>query len=248
MAPPPPITLPPQFAATEDIDILPAVDTNVAQEPAQSAVSRSVSCEWPGVSARQQQPPLSAPVRRSKERMGPMIKRQTSIAFDLDNVMADELAKLTPRSSKLTRSNTFCTIYTRSPVQLARGSASMANLKAAAPGSGSGSPLAPPLQPIMLPPTPSTADRFRVAGLGALLVASGVLTNVAFELLSKREPGCASLLTLFQYLTALAGELPRAAAHLRVSSQPRLEPTNPALACHQASLVALTVDPCRRAV
>ena len=45
----------------------------------------------------------------------------------------------------------------------------------------------------------------RLLGIGAVLVISGVLTNVAFELLSKRQPGCSSLLTMCQYLTALAG-------------------------------------------
>ena len=69
-------------------------------------------------------------------------------------------------------------------------------------------------------PAPSAAGALVVAGLFFLVVASGMATNVAFELLSREEPGCAGVLTLAQYLMALASSAPRAVAHLRRPSVP----------------------------
>lgn len=54
------------------------------------------------------------------------------------------------------------------------------------------------------------------------MIVSGVLTNVAFELLSKRQPGCSSFLTLCQYITALVGGGGRAAVqYIRSPALPR---------------------------
>ena len=58
------------------------------------------------------------------------------------------------------------------------------------------------------------ATSWKVAGLAAGLISSGLLTNVAFELLSKSESGCTSLLTLAQYAVALLAQLREAPKHL----------------------------------
>ena len=92
----------------------------------------------------------------------------------------------------------------------------------------------PPSSPVTLP-TPATppkeamvdnstrgqpsaaingASRTRLSLLSCSLVASGVLTNVAFEKLSKSEPGCTGLLTFAQYVVALIGGVPSARKHL----------------------------------
>eukprot|EP00966_Prymnesium_polylepis_P087551 2025881-Prymnesium_polylepis.2 len=68
---------------------------------------------------------------------------------------------------------------------------------------------------------PSAAGPLTIAGLVLLVVSSGVGTNIAFEMLSRDEPGCATLLTLFQYGTALAGGLRGARAHLLSPRIPR---------------------------
>ena len=60
----------------------------------------------------------------------------------------------------------------------------------------------------------------RVVGCFLLVLASGVGTNVAFELLARDEPGCASLLSLLQYTFALCGTLPVASTHVRSSKIP----------------------------
>ena len=73
------------------------------------------------------------------------------------------------------------------------------------------------------PSTPTTS-RLKIALLAFALLSSGLITNVAFEALSKLEPGCSGVLTLCQYLTALVGCMGQAGRHL---SQPAIP-----LRCH----------------
>ena len=60
----------------------------------------------------------------------------------------------------------------------------------------------------------SSGDLFRIASLATVLIVSGLFTNIAFEMLSKHDPGSSGLLTLFQYAVALVSCARHAPTHL----------------------------------
>jgi len=61
----------------------------------------------------------------------------------------------------------------------------------------------------------------RVVILFLIVVVAGTATNVAFEFLGREEPQCASVLTLMQYVSVVAGALPRASEHILRPRIPR---------------------------
>mmetsp|Transcript_75250 Transcript_75250/g.178793 ORF Transcript_75250/g.178793 Transcript_75250/m.178793 type:complete len:545 (+) Transcript_75250:32-1666(+) len=61
----------------------------------------------------------------------------------------------------------------------------------------------------------------RIVTLFTVVVVAGTATNVAFEFLGREEQQCASVLTLCQYVSVIAGALPRALQHLREPKIPR---------------------------
>ena len=69
-------------------------------------------------------------------------------------------------------------------------------------------------QHVVSEPTEPPTSLLHVSLFAFALIASGLLTNIAFEALSKLEPGCSGVLTLCQYLFALVGGASGTRAHL----------------------------------
>lgn len=159
------------------------------------------------------------------------LARQASVAWDLDGVMSDALVSMTAAKPGLRRVKTFTTVEAarsperkaqekatikspfsfsmlQLPTQYAKSSPTLLSEQLTPPPWSHDRPMPEPVisVPEEEPPTSGgSLANLRLLGISAVLVISGVLTNVAFELLSKRQPGCSSLLTMCQYVTALAG-------------------------------------------
>ena len=65
-------------------------------------------------------------------------------------------------------------------------------------------------------PSPS----YLMPALFAGVVASGILTNISLEKLNRADPGCGQVISLLQYLSVVAEQLPRAAGYLRAPAIP----------------------------
>ena len=163
--------------------------------------------------------------RRSITNVPPCVSHQA-----LDFLLHSEVERLFPAPTQLPRRRHSIAVLPRQPTlaqsKLRRARAFSYEV------SGSGSSLGDDEPPSPATPTAAagsaTADAtaaggwLKIASLAGVLILSGLATNIAFELLSKHEPGSSGILTLFQYVVALGTGGPRhAISHLTAPAIPR---------------------------